>query len=212
MKTPALLIKLAIVFSCLTFSYGRENPEADASYEKALKQLQSGDPSIDFKTFRITCAQSKYTCEADSDDTKKLARLLNEKKFDEALTEVNRLLKTIFVDIDLHYIAFIANTETGHKDKAEFHKTVARGLLDSIQENKKGHSEADAFEVISVHEEYVFLRFSNMRVTGQSLANKNGHSYDVMVCTDMSDPEKREVTAYFNVDIPLRQLANAIKD
>ena len=63
--------------------------------------------------------------------------------------------------------------------------------------------------VINVDEEYTFLRFSNMQVTKQSLSHKDGHAYDIMVCKDMSD-KGREVTAYFNVDIPTQSLRDAL--
>ena len=62
---------------------------------------------------------------------------------------------------------------------------------------------------INVHEEYTFLRFSNMQVTKQSMSQKDGHTYDIMVCKDMSD-KGREVTAYFNVDIPTQSLTDAL--
>lgn len=127
----------------------------------------------------------------------------------EALKKVNQILENVFVDAELHYIAFTANPESGNKEKAEFHKAVIRGILDSIQENKRGQSEEDAFVVINVHEEYTFLRFSNMQVTKQSLSHKDGHTYDIMVCKNMSR-EEREVTAYFNVDIPTQSLRDAL--
>ena len=175
-----------------------------------MQQLKSGDLKIDFKALRLNCAASKYECEADSDDTKQLFSLLNEKKFDQALKKVDQALDKVYVDAELHYIAFIANMESGNKEKAEFHKAVIRGILDSIQENKHGRSEDDAFVVINVHEEYTFLRFSKMQVTRQSLSNKDGHSYDVMECKDTSDDTGRKVTAYFNVDIPMKKLSDAI--
>jgi hypothetical protein len=192
-----------------TFAYGKDDPAAMASYEKALQQLKSGDLKIDFKALRINCAASKYECQADPDDIKRLFSLLHDKKFDQALKKVNLALEKVFVDVELHYIAFIANSESGNKDKAEFHKAVLRGLLDSIQENKHGRSEEDAFVVINVHEEYTFLRFSNMQVTTQSLSHKDGHTYDIMVCKEMND-KGREVTAYFNVDIPTQRLRDAL--
>jgi hypothetical protein len=192
-----------------TLAYGKEDTAATASYEKALQQLQSGDLKIDFKALRINCAASKYDCQADPDDIKLLFSLLHDKKFDQALKKVNQALEKVFVDVELHYIAFMANSESGNKDKAEFHKAVLRGLLDSIQENKHGRSEEDAFVVINVHEEYTFLRFSNMQVTKQSLSHKDGHTYDIMVCKEMSD-KGREVTAYFNVDIPTKRLRDAL--
>jgi hypothetical protein len=48
-----------------------------------------------------------------------------------------------------------------------------------------------------------------MQVTKQSLSHKDGHTYDIMVCQDMSNKE-REVTAYFNVDIPTQSLKDAL--
>ena len=209
MKTQRLLWKLAIVLLCTTLAHGKDNPAATASYEKALQQLKSGYLKLDFKALRLDCAASKYECQADADEVKLLFSLLNDKKFDQALKKVNQILEKVFVDAELHYIAFTANSESGNKEKAEFHKAVIRGLLDSIQENKHGHSEEDAFVVINVHEEYTFLRFSNMQVTKQSLSHKDGHTYDIMVCKDMSD-KGREVTAYFNVDIPTQSLRDAL--
>ena len=209
MKTRRVLWKLAIVLFCATLGYGKDNPAATASYEKALQQLKSGDLKIDFKALRVNCAASKYECQADQEDIKLLFSLLNDKKFDQALKKVNQILEKVFVDAELHYIAFTANSESGNKEKAEFHKAVVRGILDSIQENKRGQSEEDAFVVINVHEEYTFLRFSNMQVTKQSLSHKDGHTYDIMLCKDMSR-EGREVTAYFNVDIPTQSLRDAL--
>ena len=209
MKTRRLLWKLAIVLLCTPLAHGKDNPAATASYEKALQQLKSGDLQIDFKALRIDCAASKYECEADPDDIKLLSSLLNNKKFDQALKKVNQLLEKVFVDAELHYIAFIANSESGNKEKAEFHKAVIRGLLDSVQENKHGQSEDDAFVVINVHEEYTFLRFSHMQVTKQSLSHKDGHTYDIIVCQDTSN-KGHEVTVYFNVDIPTQSLRDAL--
>src|SRR5215468_5306000 len=175
MKIKWLLWELAItVLLCTALAPGKENPAATANYEKALQQLKSGDLKIDFKDLRVNCAASKYECQADSDDIKLLSSLLNDKKFDEALKKVNQLLEKVFVDAELHYIAFVANSESGNKEKAEFHKAIIRGILDSIQENK------------------------------------HGHSYDVMVCKDMSSDTGGEVTEYFNVDIPTQRFSEAL--
>jgi hypothetical protein len=90
---------------------------------------------------------------------------------------------------------------------AESLRTIAFALEASDRFHWDG--DEDAFVVINVHEEYTFLRFSNMRVTKQSLSHKDGHTYDIMVCKDISR-EGREVTAYFNVDIPTQSLRDAL--
>ena len=190
-------------------SFGLDKEDSNKKYEKTLEQLKSGKIDINFKEFRLSCADSKYSCEADSDDVKKIRTILENKKFEEGLKIVNKSLEKTFVDIDLHYFAFIANMELKNTDKADFHKSVLRGLLDSIQENKHGKSEDDAFVVINVHEEYVFLRFSNMRPKSQSLSSKDGHSFDVMKCEDMRDHS--ELTVYFDVDISMNKLNNLFK-
>ncbi len=200
---------IIIAIICLAPAFGKENPEATAKYEKALKQLKAGDLNVDFKALRLDCSASKYECEADSDDRKAIRSLLNEKKFEEALKNANKAIEKAFVDIEMHYFAFIANMELKKQDKADFHKAMIKGLLDSIQENKRGRSEEDAFVVINVHEEYVFLGFSNMAVKQQSLVDKDGHSFDVMKCTDTEN--NRDITVYFNVDIPMKSLKDALQ-
>jgi len=80
---------------CTTLAYGKDNPAATATYEKALQQLKSGDLTVDFKALRVNCAASKYECQADPDDIKLLFSLLNDKKFDQALKKVNQTLENV---------------------------------------------------------------------------------------------------------------------
>ena len=208
-RSIALSIILAISFgSASGFALGKEESKSTANYEKALGQIKSGDLKVDFKALRLNCASSKYRCEADTEDKKKIKALLDDNNYKEALKYAQKAIEDAFVDIDLHYLAFTANMELKQEEQAGFHKTIIRELLNSIQENKHGLSENDAFVVINVHEEYVFLGFSKMKIKKQSLVNKGGHSYDVMECTD---PENnRDISVYFNVDISMNQLKKAI--
>ncbi len=212
-----LSVNLPLLFWILAVSYcspaamAEDRPEAARNYESALRRLKKGDLKIDFKSLRMNCVESRRSCEADSDDKNKIMSLIKEKNHVQALKEVDQNLDDgdLFVDIDLHFMAHIANTELGNRQKADFHKAVVRGLLDSIQENKRGRSEEDAFVVINVHEEYVFLRFRNLTAKKQSLIRKNGHSYDVMECVDVD--EQDAVKLFFNVDIPVSRLNESIK-
>jgi len=87
-------------------------------------------------------------------------------------------------------------------DKAEFHRTVFRGLINSIRNSGDGKSPETAWVVITVHEEYVILRVLGFRPSQQSLLSQNGHSYDVMKVKNAEDGT--EQTFYFNVDIPFK--------
>jgi hypothetical protein len=117
LNTRRLWWNLAIVLLCIVLARGKENQAASANYQKALQQVKSGDLKIDFKALRLNCAASRYDCQADPDDTKLLFSLVNSKKFDEALKKVNQTLEKVFVDAELHYIAFIANSESGKKTR-----------------------------------------------------------------------------------------------
>jgi hypothetical protein len=90
----------------------------------------------------------------------------------------------------------------GAPDQAEFHKTVFRGLVNSIVNSGDGKSTDKAWVVINTHEEYVVLRVLGYKPGGQSLVRKDGHAYDVMKVKNVED--ETDATFYFNVDIPMK--------
>jgi hypothetical protein len=104
--------------------------------------------------------------------------------------------------MDAHFVAMAANREMGAIDIAEFHRTVFRGLIDSIRNSGDGKSLEKAWVVISVHEEYVILRVLGFMPSLQDVLHKDGHSYDVMKVKNIED--NTEQTFYFNVDIPFK--------
>ena len=111
------------------------------------------------------------------------------------------MLENEYVNLDAHFVAYIANREMGDSVKAEFLKAVFRGLIDSIRNSGDGKSPEKAWVIISVHEEYVMLRVMGLRPSGQSLVMDKGHAYDVMKA---KDEDGKEETFYFNTDIPMK--------
>jgi hypothetical protein len=210
MNRSQLLFRIVIVICCMTFAYAKDDPRAARDYKKALKQIKSGDLKIDFKALRMDCAAGGYSCEADPERKKKIGALEDEKKYDEALKETDKALEKAFVDMDLHYFAYIANTELTNRDKAEFHKAVFDGLLNSIRESNHGRSKKDAFVIINIREESVFLKFSRMLVLQQRLLNDDDHYYDEIIGIDMDTQD--DITIYFNLDIPLSGIINSFKE
>ena len=95
----------------------------------------------------------------------------------------------------------MAQRELEDPAKAEFHRTVFRGLIDSIRNTGDGKSPEKAWVIISVHEEYVVLRAMGLKPSGQSLMMDKGHAYDVMKA---KDEDGKEETFYFNTDIPMK--------
>jgi hypothetical protein len=134
---------------------------------------------------------------------KAMTAALNSKDFKGAIENADVVLASDFVDMDAHFIEYIANRELNVTDKANFHKFVLQSLLKSITESGDGKTPETAFQVIQVHEEYVLLRFMGVGLPeSQSLLKKNGHSYDEI---KFKDPKSGQLmTIYFNVDIPAK--------
>jgi hypothetical protein len=120
-------------------------------------------------------------------------KAINEKKFEEARSMAEGVLKTNYVDISAHLVAGIANEALGDAAKFEFHKAVFTGLMSSIVDGADGTSAKTAYQVISVPEEYAVLDYFKLKNGGQSTANENGRKYDVLTVTEVNSSETAKV-------------------
>jgi hypothetical protein len=173
-----------------------------SEYATLLAALKAGKTDIDYTRLRLSYMDSpEYKAAKDTSKAEKaMFEELDKKAYPAALKDAEEVLDSEYVNIDAHYVALAANKEMGATEKAEFHRTVFRGLIDSIRGSGDGKSMETAWVVINVHEEYVLLRVLGFRPSGQSLLHKDGHSYDQMKVKNAEDGT--EQTFYFNVDIP----------
>lgn len=170
-------------------------------YAKLLDKLKGGDTKIDFKALRMAYTQTKdYSAYGiDGQVRSKMFELLDQKKYAEAVKAAEDVLKTNYVEMNAHFVAWIAHEELKNTEKSAFHKQVFNGLVESILAGADGKTPKTAFTVICVPEEYVILSVLKIRRTSQSVVNEDGHKYDLLVVTD---PEtKAEGKIYFNIDI-----------
>ena|ERR1700680_4793292 len=180
-------------------------PKQQVSYESMVERVKGGDKTVDFRQLRLAYMDSTtYSNAPDTDPQKKaMMAALNSKDFAGAIKDADIVLASNFVDMDAHFVEYIAYREQNAPDKAEFHKFVFQALVKSITDSGDGKTPETAFQVILVHEEYVLLRFMGFGMPGeQSLFKKNSHSYDEMKCEDPKSG--KPVTFYFNVDIPIK--------
>lgn len=175
-----------------------------SEYATLLASLKGGDTNIDYGRLRLSYMDSpEYKQAKDtSKEEKAMGAALGQKNFAEALRNAEIVLSSEYVNMDAHFVAYAANKELGSTDKAEFHRTVFHGLVDSIMKSGDGKSTEKAWVVINVHEEYVILRVLGYRPGEQSLLHKDGHSFDEMKVKNRDDGT--EATFYFNVDIPIK--------
>jgi hypothetical protein len=175
-----------------------------SEYAVLLASLKAGNTAIDYTRLRLSYMDSpEYKAAKDTSKSEEaMADALNKKDYPAALKAAEAVLDSNYVNIDAHFVALVANQEMGATDKADFHRTVFRGLINSIRNSGDGKSLETAWVVITVHEEYVMLRVLGFRPSQQSLVNQKGHSYDVMKVKNAEDGT--EQTFYFNVDIPFK--------
>jgi len=102
---------------------------------------------------------------------KRLAELVDQKRWDEVLTVSDPWLQQCPVDIDAHFVKAIALKELGRAPESEDHIRWFRGLADSILASGDGRTPQTAFVVISVPEEYSMLRVLRMRLKSQALTS-----------------------------------------
>jgi hypothetical protein len=188
-----------------------EQANKDAAFQALVQKVKSGDMSVDFTGLRMAYAESSSYSPygGDSNAQKALNAALLGEKWDEALKQADKVLDKNYLDSNAHFGAFVANSKKGNAEKAELHKFIVKGLLNSIQSSGDGKSMEKAFIVISVDEEYALLSFMGLRTVGHALLNDKGHSYDKMTLTDPKTNETYEF--YFNVDKPFNHLGNILK-
>jgi hypothetical protein len=203
-----LLITTLAVSMLVASSFCQEASPTKSTYADLVTKVKAGDKSVDFKELRIAYADSGGGADTDA-QKKAMMTALNSKNYADALRNADIVLASDYVDMDAHFVEYIADRELKNQDQAEFHKFILQGLLDSITHSGDGKSFETAFQVIQVHEEYVVLRFMGLMPSKQSMAEKNGHSYDVMETVNTKSNEK--VTLYFNIDIEEKHLKESLK-
>lgn len=175
-------------------------------YYSLVKKLKSNDTNIDYAALRIAYTKTKDYMPYGGDSSAKDAAMdaLNKKNYAEALKQAETALAKNYVDMDTHFVCFVAHRELGNAEKSAFHKAVFKGLVQSISASGDGATPETAIVVISVPEEYVFFRAKGFKPDKQSEISVNGHDYDKMEVVSQDTGEKKVL--YFNIDIPWKWL------
>jgi hypothetical protein len=116
------------------------------------------------------------------------------------------VLESDQADINAHTLRSNALRKTDHLTEADFHRTVAQGLIDSIIHAGDGQNAQSAWTVYRVKEEYEVLKAKNAHFISQSRINVGDRSYDLLDA-ERSDGEKLHV--YFDITELLAEQARA---
>ncbi|HUL15306.1 MAG TPA: DUF4919 domain-containing protein [Terriglobales bacterium] len=153
------LLLLFLAFAPSAFSQG--NVVAPDPYQALVDRVKKGDQTVNFRDLRIAYSNSPaFTQGPDTSGQKKnMRQALNDKDYSRVIQNADVVLASDFVDMDAHFVEYLAYSELKNPERADFHKFVLQSLLKSIASSGDGKSPETAYVVISVDEEYVLLRF-----------------------------------------------------
>jgi hypothetical protein len=180
-----------------------------AEYARLLARLKGGDTGIDFRRLRLAyAATSAYQpYDVDTELRNAMFEALGKGEHARARTLADSALSKNYLDIFAHIAAAASARELMDNTAADFHRTLAQGLLASIG---RGDNSKDApFLVISVDEEYAFLQTMGLERTTQGLSTCAGHPCDQLTVRD-SQNGKTSVL-YFDVTIPFGSFSRQLE-
>lgn len=170
-------------------------------HESLVVKLKGGDTNVDFMALRMAFTETKeYSYHGpEKMEREKFFKPFNDKNYKESLKQAEKYLEKNYVDANAHYVAFNSAKELKDVKKAEFHKAVMLGLLNSIKNGNDGLSAKTSFLVITIDEEYTMMSFLGYKYSSQSLQHSDGHTFDVFAATNIKTNEA--VKLYFNIDL-----------
>jgi hypothetical protein len=208
-----MLVLLSVVASSSTQDPTKKSAQDSPkrSFALLLERAKKSDATLDFKELRMayteTADYSPYG--GDRETRTKMFAALNAQEFDSAVESAEKILAKNFVEINAHFVAYVAHRESGRAAKATFHKFMFDGLVKSITSSGDGQTAETAYVVITTDEEYTLFNILGLRPAGQALITQNGHSFDRMTATN---PKTNETVVYFfNIDKPFNWLDQSLK-
>jgi len=200
---PRRGMAFGVLFSCLiallTVPAYAAVPDPEARYQALLADAQAGHPPVDWQVLRFAYADRPgfiLQSREYGDLRQQMFTAFGAQDWAKALATSQQMIEKDFVDPEAHMIASICFKKLGEDDKAQRDRDVAAGLFRSI-ETADGLTKATSLTVISVDEEYIYLRMKGLRPTQQSLVREDGHGYDVI---ETKDAKGQVRSVYFQID------------
>lgn len=205
------MVRVIFALLLVVAPFGLISASANESYEAMVARAKGGDVTIDFTALRDAYAASAhYQPEGGDYDQPRSAMIdaFNAKDCAKALAAADKVLDSIFIDISAHIVSGRCFEVGGDAPKAEFHRAIARGLVQSILASGDGKTPKTAYVVVAVSEEYDVLTALGLKLGVQSLVQDDGHSYDKMDATSVSGAP---VTLFFQIDRPMEWLSHSLQ-
>lgn len=201
---------LAVGFGLLGLSAGAEEPglpaDPEADFQERLSAARENPGQADWKALRRAFSKTRaYRPYAEEGlDTAPVEQELKNGERTAALHALDRVLDGHWVDPSAHDYAISVCERIDEPERARLHRIFLKRLMETILDGGDGQSFGEAWPVLSVREEYLVLGVFGLKKGKQALVEHEGHVYAVH--TFENPGIGRELTVYFNVDVPRQWL------
>ncbi|HEY3950995.1 DUF4919 domain-containing protein [Phenylobacterium sp.] len=196
MRKTTLIVAAAAWMSLAPALVLAQPQTAAARYQDLLGKAKAGG-TVDWVALRFAYADYADDQGQDlRDRRRKMLTALNASDYAAAKAQAEAIIAAAYVDGEAHLIESIAERHLNQIADADREQAVALAVLKSIQTGD-GSSQATAFTVISVDEEYELMRARGRQVTQQALVRDGGHAYDVLTTVNES---RQPQVFYFQID------------
>lgn len=160
-----------------------------AAYRELARQLEDGDTLIDFGRLRFLFAEQPGPDPA-PDVPSLLERAAAAPDHETARTLLDSALVHHYGNVRAHEDAARLFTKRGDTVRARFHEAAVRGFIRSMVASAAQRPDA-SIPVISIQEEYAFLRSRGLERVHQALASCGDYLCDIIVARDPATGEEQ---------------------
>lgn len=194
-----LALFVVAMVACSGPAIAKDRSDLDPNaFAAAIAKAELGDPSVDYLWLRKQVAARLAYVENNWSDWHRADALVDTDP-NEALRLARLRISGVWTDFLPHIVMQLALEKLGKHDDAEREKSIVSAIVKSISGGHKGTAAADAFNAVSVAEEYRTLALLKWKSEQQSLVNQDGNVFDVLDVTNTKTNEKRQV--WFNIDV-----------
>ncbi|HET7461140.1 MAG TPA: DUF4919 domain-containing protein [Longimicrobium sp.] len=180
------------------------------TYRALLARAQAGDESVDFTALRKAWAASPeyapYGSDAD-EHADSMRAALERSDWARAIREADAVLAVTWLDTDAHVMKAFAAGRMGDAPAAERERMVARRIVQSVADSGAG-TQQSPFVVVTVAEEYAYLRMNGFEPSVQGLDRCGDRECDRMDAVNPDTSERR--TFYFDITLPAGHLRRSL--
>lgn len=182
--------------------------QAEREYRELVDKLRHGDTSVDYDQLRFAYARTKaYQPYGGHEKVDAMNEAFQTRDWKKIAKLADAILDDRYVDGDAHATAMIAHGELGNDGQSKFHRAVAQGLLHSICPPERGDSPRAPCKVISVSEEYFFLRSVGLESESQSTRPCGNDGERICDVLHVKPKDGDAFDMYFDASLPMEWMA-----